>query len=110
MKQQILLKPIISEKTLKLALRRQYTFRVRLDANKKEIGQIIKKLYKVDPIDVKILNAKPVLKRRRRFTGKTSHIKKAIVFIKQGQKIPGYGLEEEKKDKKDSKNIKKNKE
>ncbi len=110
MKQQILIKPIISEKTLKLALQRQYTFRVRLDANKKEIGQIVKKLYKVDPISVKILNAKPVLKRRRKYVGKTSNIKKAIILIKPGQKIAGYGLEEEKKDKKASKKTTENKE
>jgi large subunit ribosomal protein L23 len=64
-----------------------YTFEVRKNANKPMIAQAIKALYKVTPIKVRIINlpAKRVLVRGKR--GTSNAVKKAMVYLKKGEKI-----------------------
>lgn len=84
---EILLSPHISEKTTELAKKNQYVFKVGPRANKTEIKKEIEKLYKVDVLDVKIIK---IPKKRRRLgiiSGWRKGYKKAIVKIKEGQKI-----------------------
>jgi large subunit ribosomal protein L23 len=61
-----------------------YTFEVRKNANKPMIAQAIKALYKVTPTKVRIINlpAKRVLVR-----GTSNGVKKAMVYLKKGEKI-----------------------
>jgi len=64
-----------------------YTFQVQKDATKKNIAAEIARIYKVTPIGVNIVNlpAKAVVRRGKR--GKKQAVKKALVFLKKGDKI-----------------------
>jgi large subunit ribosomal protein L23 len=64
-----------------------YTFEVAPSSNKTEIKKSIIELYKVTPVKINIINlpAKKVMRRGR--VGKTAAIKKALVFLKVGDKI-----------------------
>lgn len=64
-----------------------YTFEVTAEANKKNITKAIKELYKVTPVKVNITNlpAKKVFSRGK--IGRKSGVKKAIVYLKKGDKI-----------------------
>ena len=79
--------PHISEKATDLVEKNQYVFNVSTGANKQEIKQAVKEIYGVDVVSVNVIN----IPRRKRRVGKTMGWKqgyrKAIVKIKQGQKI-----------------------
>lgn len=83
----IVKEPHISEKGSYLAEANQYIFRVAPQANKSEVGKAIKGIYGVDVLSVNMIKI-PAKKRR---VGKTQGFrkayKKAVVTIKEGQKI-----------------------
>ena len=84
----LLIKPLITEKTRNLAIKEnKYVFNVKKESNKKEIKKAIENLYKVEVIDVNIINTKSKPKRLGRSLGKTKGFKKAIVTIRKGQTI-----------------------
>lgn len=87
----ILLRPIVTEKMTQLESKHQYAFEVDKNANKIEIQKAIEKQYNVKVLNLRTVNykgkQKSQLTRRGRFTGKTSSWKKAIVTIKEGEKI-----------------------
>ncbi len=83
----ILLGPIITEKTARLAEKGTYVFAVARDANKISIAKSVKIVYGVDPIKVtksKIAGKKKIFSGRR---GKRSAQHKAFVSLKSGQAI-----------------------
>ncbi len=88
MKNIIVKKPHISEKATDLSQREnKYVFVVDKNANKIEIRDAIKDLYSVDALKITIVKI-PSKKRRLGTTvGKKKGYKKAIVKIKDGQKI-----------------------
>jgi len=84
----LLIKPLITEKTRNLAIKEnKYVFNVKKESNKKEIKKAIENLYKVEVINVNIINTKSKPKRLGRSLGKTKGFKKAIVTIRKGQTI-----------------------
>lgn len=83
----ILKSPHITEKATKLAEENQYIFKIWPNANKTEVKKAIEQLYGVDVLSVRIINAKSKKRALGRILGKRSGYKKAIVKIKQGQKI-----------------------
>lgn len=87
----ILLRPIVTEKMTELESKHQYAFEVERNANKIEIQKAIEKKFNVTVLSVRTINYKGKQKtqmtRRGRFTGKTSQWKKAIVTLKEGDKI-----------------------
>jgi large subunit ribosomal protein L23 len=83
----ILKAPHITEKATKLTEKNQYVFKVFPNANKTEIKKAIESLYGVDVINVKIINIPKKERRLGRITGWRKGYKKAIVRIKEGQKI-----------------------
>lgn len=83
----ILKAPHITEKATFLAAKNQYVFKVFPKANKTEIKKAIKSVYGVDVLDVKIINIPKKRKRLGKFSGWKKGYKKAIVKIKQNQKI-----------------------
>ena len=87
MLEKILIAPHITEKATNLAEKNRYVFRVWQKANKNEIKKAIEDLYKVNVIDVKIINVPPKERRLGRISGWKKGFKKAIVKIKGGQKI-----------------------
>lgn len=87
----IIYRPIVTEKVSNLQDKGIYAFEVDLDANKIEIARAIEKKFKVKVVNVRTINmkgkSKTQMTRRGRFEGKTSHFKKAIVTLKEGDKI-----------------------
>ena len=91
---EIVLRPVVSEKSIDEATRGKYTFRVHPDANKIQIKAAIEELYKkenVTVVAVHVLTTKAKEKRRgnRRgqTVGHTTPWRKAIVTLAPGQKI-----------------------
>ena len=88
---QIILRPVISEKTVHQQNKlNQYTFVVHPDANKVQIAEAVESLFKVKVARVNTLNARGKDRRMRsRITGTEAAWKKAIVKLADGQKIEG---------------------
>ena len=88
---QIVLRPVISEKSMDETRRDKYTFAVHDDANKLQIKNAVQTLFKVRVLEVNVLTTKPKEKsrnrRKSRVQGYTSPCKKAIVTIAKGDKI-----------------------
>ena len=91
---EIILRPVISEKTIDESGRGKYTFAVHDDANKIQIKAAVEELYagdKVTVVAVNVLTTKAKEKsrgtRRGRILGTTSPWRKAIVTLAPGQKI-----------------------
>ena len=83
----ILLKPIITEKTTLVAEQGKIVFGVRQDATKTEIKQAIEKLYNVKVKSVNITVKPGKTKRFRGILGSTASVKKAYVTLEEGHNI-----------------------
>jgi len=83
----ILKSPHISEKATNLAQKNQYVFNIWKDANKPEIKKAIEEVYGIDVLSVKIINIPGKKRRLGKISGFKKGYKKAIVRIKEGQKI-----------------------
>ena len=83
----VLIKPVLSEKSYSLLADNKYTFVVNPDANKIEIKHAVQTLFNVTVLDVNTMNVKGKTKRQGKYVGKTSDKKKAIVTLKDGDKI-----------------------
>ena len=85
----ILKRPIISEKSMKLAMLGLFTFEVDKAATKPQIAKIVAEKFSVKVVSVKTMNVVGKIKVQRNNKGsfKTSPIKKAIVKLEKGQKI-----------------------
>ncbi|MGR6837430.1 50S ribosomal protein L23 [Syntrophomonas erecta] len=83
----IIIKPVITEKSMNLLADNKYTFIVDKRANKTEVKKAIEDIFdvKVEKVHTMVVKGKP--KRMGRFEGKTPNRKKAIVTLKPGQKI-----------------------
>ena len=91
---EIVLRPVISEKSIDESSRGKYTFAVHPDANKIQIKAAIEELYKTDKVTVvavNVLTRQPRKKvtgtRRGRVTGRISGWRKAVITLAPGQKI-----------------------
>jgi Ribosomal protein L23 len=83
----VILAPIVSEKSYSLIDQNSYTFRVHPKANKTEIRQAVEKIWDVKVISVNTLNRKGKTKRFRFEEGKRSDTKRAIVKLAEGDSI-----------------------
>ncbi len=85
---QILLAPVISEKSTYIADKHeQVIFRVASDATKPEIKAAVELMFKAQVESVKVANVRGKEKRFGRFVGRRSSWKKAYVCLKAGQEI-----------------------
>jgi len=93
---QVIIRPVVSEKSYVLATADRYTFRVHADAHKTQIKQAVEQLFDVNVVEVRTLSVKSKPKRRGYTSGRTRAWKKAIVQVRPGQSIPIFqGLEAE---------------
>jgi large subunit ribosomal protein L23 len=90
----VILRPVVSEKSIDESSRGKYTFRVHPDANKIQIKAAIEALYeaeKITVVAVNVLTKQPKTKqrgtRRGRVTGRVAGWRKAVVTLAPGQKI-----------------------
>ena len=86
--QDIIIKPIITEKSTALGESNSYVFKVKNDANKVEIAKAVEALFKVTVVSVNTITVPGKLKRQGRSQGLTPEWKKAIVTLKDGDRIP----------------------
>ncbi len=90
----VIIRAVVTEKSLRLAEQGQYTFIVHPDADKHSVAAAAKRLYAVEPIMVHTFNLPGKEKRRGKITGTRSDIYKAIVTLKPGQKIAEFSVGE----------------
>ena len=89
---QVILRPIISERSYDLINDNRYTFEVAKKANKVEIGQAVEAIFDVTVLNVNTMNVSGKPKRLRYAKGMTRSWKKAIVTIADGQSIEAFGV------------------
>ena len=91
---QVIIRPVVSEKSYALATVGKYTFRVHPDAHKTQIKQAIEELFGVGVLEVRT-SAVPSKPKRRGYTaGRTRQWKKAVIQVREGDTIPIFqGLE-----------------
>jgi large subunit ribosomal protein L23 len=92
---EVIIRPIVTEKSYALAAAGKYTFRVHPDAHKTQIRQAIEQLFPdVGVVEVRTMSVKSKPKRRGHTTGRTRQWKKAVVEVRPGDEIPIFaGLE-----------------
>lgn len=83
----IILTPVITEKSTRVSEHNQVIFRVPLDATKPEIKKAVETLFKVKVLSVNTVRAKGKSKRFRGIAGQRSDTKKAMVRLAEGQSI-----------------------
>jgi len=79
--------PRVTEKAVMGTSDGVYTFNVALSANKIQIKQAIKALYKVEPVKINTVRQRPTETRFRGRTGMARAYKKALVYLKKGDTI-----------------------
>ena len=91
---QVIIRPVVSEKSFVLAEIGKYTFRVHPNAHKTQIRQAVEQLFDVKVRDVRTVAVKSKPKRRGFTAGRSRTWKKAIVQVGPGDTIPIFqGLE-----------------
>ena len=84
---EILIAPVVSEKSYSLIEDNKYSFRVHSKAHKTQIRQAVEQLFDVKVERVNIIKVQPKPKRRGLFKGTRPGWKKAIVQLRQGDSI-----------------------
>ena len=85
-------KPLISEKGIRLhQSQNQYLFRVHREATKNDIRLAVENLFNVGVKDVRTINVRGHVRRMGQGHGKRHNWKKAIVTLKEGDAIEGFG-------------------
>lgn len=83
----IIIAPIITEKTAAMEAEGKYAFKVAPNANKTQIKQAIEKAFNVKVEKINTVNNHPKKRRVGRYTGMTNKYKKAIVKLAEGSTI-----------------------
>jgi large subunit ribosomal protein L23 len=84
---QVIIRPVVSEKSYVLSAAGRYTFRVHPDAHKTLIRQAVESLFDVHVVEVRTQSVKSKPKRRGVTSGRTRAWKKAIVQVREGESI-----------------------
>jgi large subunit ribosomal protein L23 len=85
---QVIIRPVVSEKSYVLASADKYTFRVHDRAHKIQIRRAVEELFEVGVVDVRTSRVKSKPKRRGYTSGRTRQWKKAVVQVRPGDSIP----------------------
>jgi large subunit ribosomal protein L23 len=89
---QVIIRPIISERSYDFINDNRYTFEVAKTSNKIEIRDAVESIFDVHVLNVNTMNVKAKPKRVRYATGKTRTWKKAIVTLVAGETIEAFGV------------------
>ena len=79
--QEIILKPVITEKSMAGAEAKKYTFKVAKDATKVDVARAVEEIYGVEVVKVNTVNVRGKSRRYGRFEGTTPSWKKATVTL-----------------------------
>ena len=88
---QVLLAPVVSEKSYQLIEKNKYSFKVHPDAHKTQVRQAVEQLFGVKVVRVNIVKVQSKPKRRGAFRGTRPGWKKAIVQVREGDTIEIFG-------------------
>lgn len=83
----VIIRPVVSEKSYALIAQNKYTFRVHPSAHKTQIRAAVEEIFGVTVTDVRTMKLRPKPKRRGWTTGATRGWKKAIVELAPGDRI-----------------------
>ncbi|MDD3170760.1 MAG: 50S ribosomal protein L23 [Bacilli bacterium] len=83
----IIVRPLITEKSTKLVEARKYTFEVMQGANKVEIKKAIEEIFKVNVVKVNVINVRKKERRVGKYEGFRPAVRKAIVTLAEGQTL-----------------------
>jgi large subunit ribosomal protein L23 len=83
----ILIEPVLTEKSNVARDGGRYAFKVDPRADKRQIMEAVRRMFKVNPVSCNVLNVSSKPKRLRGRPGKTATWKKAIVKLSAGEKI-----------------------
>jgi large subunit ribosomal protein L23 len=89
---QVILRPIVSERSYDLIGDNRYTFEVAKQANKIEISQAVESIFGVKVLKVNTMSVKGKPKRVRYAKGYSRSWKKAIVTLAEGETIEAFGI------------------
>ena len=91
---EVIIRPVVSERSYDLMAEGKYTFEVAAKAPKEEIAAAVEKLFNVHVKKVNTMWVKPKNKRVRYVTGKTRTWKKAIVTLAEGEQIEVFATQQ----------------
>lgn len=83
----IILSPVVSEKSYGAVAGKRYSFYVDMRANKDKIKRAIEQIFNVEVLKISTINIKPKPKRLGRSVGKSARRKKAVVTLRKKDKI-----------------------
>ena len=84
---EVLIKPLITEKNTMLGAEGKYTFKIDRRANKVQVKEAVESIFKVNVTAVNTNSVPPKSRRVGRTIGKTQAWKKAVVTVRAGQRI-----------------------
>lgn len=88
----VILHPIVTEKSVQLQKENQYAFKVDSRATKSEIKKAVEEMFGVTVLRVNTVHVRGKKKRLGRFEGQRPSWKKAIVFVKPGERIKAFDI------------------
>ena len=89
---EVLIRPIITEKNVKLAETRKYVFEVAQDANKIDVKNAVEEAFKVKVVDVNIINVRKKPRKVGKYEGLRPAVRKAIVTFSDKDKLDIYEI------------------
>ena len=89
---EIIVRPLITEKTMKLVEEGKYTFEVKQGANKVEVKKAVEELFKVEVTAVNMMNTLRKKRRVGKYEGLRPAVQKAIVTLAKGQKLDVFEI------------------
>ena len=84
---EVLRRPLVTEKSTRLSERNKYVFEVYKTASKKQVKAAVEKAFKVSVLDVNTIRVPAEIKRMGKRAVTTRSWKKAVVTLKEGDKI-----------------------
>ena len=88
----IIVRPIITEKSTSITESGKYTFEVQQSANKVEVKKAVEEIFKVNVVSVNIVNVRRKARRVGRYEGFRPAVKKAVVTVAEGQTIDAFEI------------------
>ncbi|MBR4395323.1 MAG: 50S ribosomal protein L23 [Eubacteriaceae bacterium] len=86
----VIIKPVVTERSMNAAAMKKYTFQVAKTANKYQIKDAVEKIFNVKVAGVSTMHVQGKVRRQGRYVGKTSSWKKAIVTLTPDSKEIQY--------------------
>lgn len=89
---EVIVRPLITEKTTNLIELRQYTFEVQQGSNKVEVKKAVEELFKVKVTSVNMLNTRRKARKVGKYEGLRPAVQKAVVTLAEGNKLDVFEI------------------